>query len=232
MAVDIVLPRHIAFIMDGNGRWAQARGLPRLEGHRAGIDTIRRLAGYATELAIPYVTLYAFSTENWKRPAEEVGGLFRLMAQSIKKESQELHRNNVRIRHLGRTQGLDKKIVDDIAEVVELTRFNTGLNLSVALNYGGRQELVDALQAIVSEGGKAHGISENIISEHLYTADLPDVDLVVRTAGEMRISNFLLWQSAYAEYYSTPVLWPDFGRKDIDQALTEFSTRKRRFGGL
>ena len=232
MAAEIALPRHIAFIMDGNGRWAQARGLPRLEGHRVGIEAIRRLASYATELAIPYITLYAFSTENWKRPAEEVRGLFKLMAQSIKKESRELHRNNVRIRHLGRVQGLDKPIVNDIAEAEGLTRSNTGLNLSIALNYGGRQELVDAIKAAIGAGIRAEDINENIISRHLYTAGLPDVDLLVRTAGEMRISNFLLWQSAYAEYYSTPVLWPDFDREDVDRALSEFSSRKRRFGGL
>ena len=232
MADKPALPRHIAFIMDGNGRWAQARGLPRLEGHRAGVETIRRLANYTAELRIPYITLYAFSTENWKRPEEEVRGLFRLMAHSIKKESRELHNNNVRIRHLGQVPGLDPNIARDIAEVVELTRLNTGLNLSVALNYGGRQELVDAMRSIGAEKLRTEEVDEGAIDARLYTAGLPDVDLVVRTAGEMRISNFMLWQSAYAEYYTTSILWPDFGKDDLDKALSEFSRRRRRFGGL
>ena len=226
------LPRHIAFIMDGNGRWALARGLPRLEGHRAGLETIRNVTRHLGEKGILYVTLYAFSTENWRRPEDEVRGLFRLMAQSIKKEARALHENNVRIRHLGRTDGLDAKIVKDITAAVELTRANTGLNLSVALNYGGRQELTDALRQIVSAGIKAADIDEDTIRSHLYTAELPDVDLIVRTAGEMRVSNFLLWQSAYAEYYATPVLWPDFSNAEADKALAAFAWRQRRFGGL
>jgi len=154
------------------------------------------------------------------------------MAQAINKESQELHRNNVRIRHLGRTDGLDQQIVRDIAQAEELTCSNTGLNLSVALNYGGRQELVDAIRAILADKIMPNMVDEGIIASHLYTAGLPDVDLVVRTAGEMRISNFLLWQSAYAEYYATPVFWPDFDKNDVDAALVEFSRRRRRFGGL
>jgi len=226
------LPRHIAFIMDGNGRWALARGLPRLEGHRAGMEAIRGLAQHLGKRGVPYVTLYAFSTENWNRPADEVRGLFRLMAQSIKKEARALHENNVRIRHLGRTDGLEAKIANDIAEAVELTRANTGLNLSIALNYGGRQELTDALRQLIAAKVKAEDVNEELVNAHLYTAELPDVDLLVRTAGEMRISNFLLWQSAYAEYYATPVLWPDFNDTEADKALADFSQRKRRFGGL
>ncbi len=226
------LPRHIAIIMDGNGRWATARGLPRLEGHRAGLEVIRGLLRHLGERGISYVTLYAFSTENWSRPREEVTGLFRLMAQSIKKEARELHKNNVRIRHLGRTEGLEAKIVADIAEAAELTRRNTGLNLSIALNYGGRQELVDAMRKLMAEGVPPADVSERLIAEHLYTPELPDVDLVVRTAGEMRLSNFLLWQSAYAEFYATPVLWPDFNNAEADKALEAFALRRRRFGGL
>lgn len=232
MTDPIPLPRHIAFIMDGNGRWATARGLPRLDGHRAGMEAIRDLIRHLGEKGIFYVTLYAFSTENWKRPADEVRGLFRLMAQSIKREARALHKNNVRIRHLGRTDGLDTKIINDITQAAELTRTNTGLNLSIALNYGGRQELADALKQIVATGIKAENVSEALINDYLYTADLPDVDLLVRTAGEMRVSNFLLWQSAYAEYYSTPVLWPDFNRAEADKALADFAQRKRRFGGI
>jgi undecaprenyl diphosphate synthase len=232
MTVDSAVPRHIAFIMDGNGRWAQSKGLPRLEGHRAGIETIRKLANYALELKIPFITLYAFSSENWKRPPEEIKGLFKLMAQAIKKESEELHRRNVRLRHLGRTDGLDHNIVRDITEAVALTRDNTSLNLSIALNYGGRLELVDAVKNILARGAKPDDIDEQFVANHLYTAGLPDVDLLVRTAGEMRISNFLLWQSAYAEYYATPVFWPDFNKAEVEAALTEFSRRKRRFGGL
>jgi len=226
------LPRHVAFIMDGNGRWAKARGLPRLEGHRAGLEAIRGVVRYLGELGVPYVTLYAFSTENWSRPEEEVKGLFRLMAQSIRREARELHKNNVRIRHLGRTEELAPRIVADIAGAVELTRANTGLTLSIALNYGGRQEITDALRRLIAEGVKAADISERLITEHLYSAELPDVDLLVRTAGEMRISNFLLWQSAYAEFYATPALWPDFNKTEIDRALDAFSRRERRFGGL
>jgi len=232
MIESAILPRHIAFIMDGNGRWAQTRGLPRLEGHRAGMEAIRNLIRHLGEKGIPYVTLYAFSTENWKRPADEVRGLFRLMAQSIKREARTLHKNNVRIRHLGRTTGLDAKIANDIAAAEELTCANTGLNLSIALNYGGRQEIADAIQKLITAGIKAADVSEELISTHLYTAGLPDVDLLVRTAGEMRISNFLLWQSAYAEYYATPILWPDFSCTEADKALADFAQRKRRFGGL
>lgn len=196
------------------------------------MEAIRGLARHLGELGISYVTLYAFSTENWKRPADEVKGLFRLMAQSIKKEARLLNKNNVRIRHLGHIDGLDAKIVSDITEAVELTRNNTGLNLSVALNYGGRQEITEVLRRLVAAGAKAEDINEELIKAHLYTAELPDVDLLVRTAGEMRISNFLLWQSAYAEYYATPVLWPDFNNAEADKALTDFSQRTRRFGGL
>jgi undecaprenyl diphosphate synthase len=232
MTENPALPRHIAFIMDGNGRWAQARGLPRMEGHRAGVEAIRGLVRHLGKRGIPYITLYAFSTENWSRPEEEVQGLFKLMAQSIKKEAKELHKNNVRIHHLGRTAGLKDKIVRDIAEAVELTRYNTGLTLSIALNYGGRQEITAALRRIVASGIKPEDIDEKLVSGHLYTAGLPDIDLIVRTAGEMRISNFLLWQSAYAEYYATPVLWPDFNEVEADKALEAFAQRQRRFGGL
>jgi undecaprenyl diphosphate synthase len=196
------------------------------------METIRSITRHLGEKGVPYVTLFAFSTENWKRPTDEVRGLFRLMAQSIKKEARALHENNVRIRHLGRVEGLDAKIVNDITEAAELTKANTGLNLSVALNYGGRQELTDALQRLVLAGVKAIDVNETLISTYLYTAELPDVDLLVRTAGEMRISNFLLWQSAYAEYYATPTLWPDFNNTEADKALADFAQRKRRFGGL
>ena len=226
------LPRHVAFIMDGNGRWALARGLPRIEGHRAGMEAIRGLARHLGEKGIPYVTLYAFSTENWRRPEDEVRGLFHLMSQSLRREMRSLHENNVRIRHLGRIDRLEAKIAHDIAEAVELTRNNTGLNLSIALDYGGRQELVDAVKQLVSAGVKPEDVNEALINNSLYSTELPDVDLLVRTAGEMRISNFLLWQSAYAEYYATPALWPDFDNAEADKALADFAQRKRRFGGL
>ena len=226
------LPNHIAFIMDGNGRWAQARGLPRLEGHRAGMEAIRSLVRHLGERGISFITLYAFSTENWTRPEEEVNGLFLMMARSIKKEAAELNKNNVRVLHLGRTEGLSPRIVRKINEAIELTRNNDGLTLAVALNYGGRQEITDALRRAAVACLKPEEINEKTIAANLYTAGLPDVDLVVRTAGELRISNFLLWQSAYAEFYSTPVLWPDFGVDDADKALADFAQRKRRFGGL
>jgi len=226
------LPRHIAIIMDGNGRWATQRGLSRLEGHRAGFKTIHDIVRYLGELKVEYVTFYAFSTENWNRPAEEVKGLFRLLAESIKKETAELHQNNVRTLWLGREEGLSPRLVRDIREAVNLTRGNTGMTLCLALNYGGRQEIADAARRIAAAKIPPDKIDEKLFESYLYTAGLPDVDLLVRTAGEQRISNFLLWQSAYAEFYFTPVLWPNFSRAELDRAIAAYRRRQRRFGGL
>jgi undecaprenyl diphosphate synthase len=233
MTQPATLPAHIAFIMDGNGRWAKCRGLSRLEGHRAGLEAARRIIHYLGESGIKFVTLYAFSTENWSRPEEEVKGLFRILADSLKKGAlADLHQNNVRIRHLGRQEGLPADVKKAITEATKLTQDNTGPVLSLALNYGGRQEIVDAVRHVITEAIPACDITEKTFNDYLYTAGLPDVDLVVRTSGEMRLSNFLLWQSAYAEYYFTPVLWPDFDRTEMDKALDAFSQRQRRFGGL
>ena len=225
------LPRHIAIIMDGNGRWATQRGLTRLEGHRAGFQTIHDIVRYLGELKIEFATFYAFSTENWSRPEEEVKGLFRILGESIKKEAADLHKNNVRTRWLGRKEGLSPKLVKDIEDAVKLTKDNTGMTLCLALNYGGRQEIVDAAQRIAADKIAPDKIDEKLLESYLYTAGMPDVDLLIRTADELRISNFLLWQSAYAEFYFTPVLWPDFNREELDKALLAYGGRKRRFGG-
>jgi undecaprenyl diphosphate synthase len=226
------LPKHVAIIMDGNGRWAQQRGLPRAMGHRAGTENIRRIIETFHEHGVDCLTLFAFSTENWDRPREEVLGLMRLLGRVIKRETKELHRRGVRIRHLGRMDGLSKRLQDQIQTALDLTKDNTEMTVNVCLDYGGRTEIVDAVRRIAAEGIPPEEINEQTISRHLYTADLPDPDLIIRTAGEMRLSNFLLWQGAYAEYYSTPVLWPDFDQTTIERALLDYSQRQRRFGGL
>jgi undecaprenyl diphosphate synthase len=226
------LPRHIAIIMDGNGRWATQRGLTRLEGHRAGFKAIHDIVRYLGELKIEFATFYAFSTENWNRPKEEVKGILRILGESIKRESTDLHRNNVRIRWLGRKEGLSPRLAKDIEDALRLTGDNTGMTLCLALNYGGRQEITDAAQRIAADKIAPDKIDEKLFESYLYTAGMPDVDLLIRTAGEQRISNFLLWQSAYAEFYFTPVLWPDFTHEEMDKALLAYRGRKRRFGGL
>jgi len=226
----IAVPRHVGIIMDGNGRWAQQRGLPRLAGHRAGTENIRRVLEACVEFGIPVVTLYAFSTENWGRPPDEVSGLLALLERSIDRETEHLHRNGVQIRHIGRTERLGPHFRDKIAQAVALTRNNERLILNVALDYGGRAEIVDAVRRIVADGLPAEAIDEALFGRYLYTADLPDPDLIIRTAGEMRLSNFLIWQAAYAEYYSTPTYWPDFDREELLQALRAFTARERRFG--
>jgi undecaprenyl diphosphate synthase len=225
-------PAHVGIIMDGNGRWANRRGLPRLAGHHAGTENVRRITMACADAGVDVLTIYAFSTENWRRPADEVFGLMRLLAQRIDIEAAELHRNNVRIRHVGALEGVQPGLADRVRAAVELTRANTGLVLNVAFNYGGRQEIARAVQRIVALGVATENITEQLIDQHLDTAGLPDLDLVIRTGGEMRLSNFLLWQAAYAEYYSTPICWPDFGREELYQAFAEFGRRVRRFGGL
>ncbi len=226
------IPNHVAIIMDGNGRWARRRGLPRLAGHRAGTENIRRVIEVFASYRLKNLTLYAFSTENWNRPQSEVRGLFRLLEEAIDREAKALHQNGIRIRHLGRLGNLSPKLQRRIQEVIELTKNNATLTLSLAFNYGGRAEILDAVRRLVSDGVPAESIDEPLLSRYLYTFDLPDPDLVIRTAGEMRLSNFLLWQTAYSEYYSTPTLWPDFAQEDIEQALLSYSKRQRRFGGL
>jgi len=228
------LPRHIAIIMDGNGRWAQARGLPRIAGHRRGAEAVRRTLVAAAELGIPYLTLFGFSSENWKRPLNEVDDLMGLLRHYLRGEIAELHRNGVRLRVIGDRARLSTDIVALIDNAEALTRDNPGVNLTVALSYGGRAEIVAAARIVAAKAAAGElpldAIDEALIAGHLFTADLPDPDLLIRTSGEQRISNFLLWQCAYAELVFTRTLWPDFGRGDLEQAIAEFGCRERRYG--
>jgi undecaprenyl diphosphate synthase len=224
--------RHIAIIMDGNGRWATKRHLPRLAGHKAGVNALKRVVECASDEHIEMLSVYAFSTENWGRPKTEVDGLMRLLWETVRSELATLHRKGVRLRHLGRLDTLPSDIQGAIGEMVELTKNNTVIDVNVCFNYGGRAELVDAVRQIVADGRDPSSITEELISSYLYTRNLPDPELVIRTAGEMRVSNFLLWQSAYSEYYATPTLWPDFGREDLMEAVECFQKRHRRFGKL
>ncbi len=226
------LPRHVAIIMDGNGRWAQSRGLSRRAGHSAGTENIRQVIETFAEYGIPYLTLYAFSTENWTRPRAEVNTLMRLIGRVIKREIQALHENGVRLVHIGRLDPLPQDTKRKVLDAIELTKDNQGLTVAVAFNYGGRAEIVEAAREIMAEGIPPERVDEDLFAAHLYTAGLPDPDLIIRTAGEMRLSNFLLWQAAYAEYYSTPTYWPDFNRAEIDRALIAYEQRERRFGGI
>ena len=226
------LPNHIAFIMDGNGRWAEQHGLPRLEGHRAGIESARSVIECLGEYHIGYVTLYSFSTENWQRPEDEVRGLLKILKESISKETAEFHKRGIRIRHLGRLEELPLHLKLAIKRAVELTKNNTQMTLSFAFNYGSRLEILDAVRSIITEGIPPRDIDDKLFNSYLYTTGLPDVDLVVRTGGDLRISNFLLWQSAYSEYYFTEVLWPDFNTEELEKALVSYSQRQRRFGRL
>jgi undecaprenyl diphosphate synthase len=226
------LPRHVAFILDGNGRWAAQRGLTRLEGHRAGVKNIRPIIRCLGKHGVDYVTLYAFSTENWSRPEDEVNGIFNILEEVIGRETRELHKNGVKIRHIGRLQGLPEGVQKSVKEAVRLTENNKGMTLGIALNYGGRAEILDAVRCITAEKVLPEDIDERVFNKYLYTAGFPDVDLMIRTSGEMRTSNFLIWQSAYSEYYFTPVLWPDFNEEELEKALLAYSQRQRRFGGL
>jgi undecaprenyl diphosphate synthase len=236
------LPRHIAIIMDGNGRWAQRRHLPRVAGHRAGVESARTVIETCARLHVPALTLYAFSMENWRRPKAEIDFLMRLLRQYLRKELPSIHRNNIRFQIIGRIDELPAEVQEDVAKGVALTAQNSGMILTVALNYGGRAELVDAFNAILDRlrkkaangngGMTAFRVDEETIAENLYTAGLPDPDLLIRTSGEMRISNFLLWQIAYAEIYVTETLWPDFRRAELYAALADYQKRERRYGGL
>jgi undecaprenyl diphosphate synthase len=222
----------VAIIMDGNGRWAKSRGLPRLAGHRAGTDNIQPVLEAAVEFGIEILTIWAFSTENWDRPQEEVRGLLRLLERTIKRQLKELHRNGVQLRHLGRIDRLPQRLQQQVLEAIELTKNNDRITLNVAFDYGGRSDLVRAVRNIVADGIPAEQIDEELISRYLYTAGQPDPDLIIRTSGELRISNFMLWQGAYAEYYVTPTYWPDFSREELRKALDEYAQRDRRFGRI
>jgi undecaprenyl diphosphate synthase len=228
----LAVPRHVAIIMDGNGRWAQERGLPRLSGHRAGTENIRRIIEGCVELGVKVLTLYAFSTENWRRPDTEVNGLMLILSDVIDRETQNLHRNGVQLRHIGSLTGVPSRLQQRVRQAVDLTRSNARLVLNVAFNYGGRAELVDAVRRIVADGVPPEAVSEALIGEYLQTAGLPDPDLIIRTAGELRVSNFLLWQGAYSEFWSTSVYWPDFDREELERAIADFGQRHRRFGSI
>lgn len=226
----IRVPHHVGIIMDGNGRWAQARGLPRIAGHKAGTENIRRILTAAADLGIKVLTIYAFSTENWGRPPDEVSGLMTLLGQYIQRETKNLHANGVCIRHSGRLEGIAPKLVKQIQDAISLTCNNQRITLNVAFNYGGRAEIIDAVRHIMRDGHAPEVVTEELLSDYLYTGGLPDPDLIIRTGGEYRLSNFLLWQSAYAEYYATPRFWPDFDETELTAALVEYNQRERRFG--
>jgi len=226
------MPNHVGIIMDGNGRWARQRGMRRIAGHRAGVENLRRVLRAAVELHIPIVTLYAFSTENWSRPQDEVRGLLRLFAEVLEREVDELHKNGVQLRHIGDLTPLSETLQKQIRAAVDLTHNNDRLVANIAFNYGGRWEITEAVRAIVREQIPVEQITQDVISAHLCTAGLPDVDLIIRTSGEYRISNFMLWQGAYAEYYISPLYWPDFDKDELYRALKTFSERDRRYGGL
>ena len=224
-------PTHVAIIMDGNGRWASERSRPRTDGHRAGTENVRSVISRLVERGVGYATLFAFSTENWSRPGEEISALLAILQEVIRSEAEELNKNGVRILHIGRLDRLPGELSQSIIDAVELTRGNDRLTLTVAFDYGGRADIVSAIKSIVAAGTSPDDIDDEMINRHLATVDTPDPDLVIRTGGEFRISNFLLWQSAYAEFYSTPVQWPDFDGDQVDVALDAYRQRQRRFGG-
>jgi len=230
------LPKHVAIIMDGNGRWAKQRHRPRLYGHRAGAKSVRQAVELAGELYIPHLSVYAFSTENWSRPQDEVSGLMKLLMEYLNKEIDELHRKNVIVRIIGSAENVDAAFLRKAHNITSRTWNNTGLHFNVMFNYGGRQELTDAAKSIVTDVMqdklKIEDITSSLIDNYLYTKDIPDPDLVIRTSGEMRLSNYLIWQSAYSEIYVTDTLWPDFDKIEFIKALNDYQTRKRRFGGV
>ena len=224
------IPNHVAIIMDGNGRWARARMLPRQAGHRAGTENLRRIIEASIDLGIHILTVYAFSTENWGRPEREVRGLMNILEDVIDRELQDLHAQGVQLRHIGDLSALSERLQDKVRAAVELTKDNDRLILNVAWNYGGRQEIIHAVREILKAGVPPEDVDEALFAQYLFTADLPDPDLIIRTSGEMRVSNFLIWQGAYAEYYVTPTYWPSFDRAALEKALDDFGNRERRFG--
>ena len=223
-------PVHVAIIMDGNGRWAASRGLSRSEGHRAGTENLRRIIEAFIRHGVRCLTLYAFSTENWDRPDDEVRALLEIVDDVIRGELDELHREDIRLRHIGRLDRLPADLQRSICDSIERTRNNSRMTLCVAFDYGGRAEIVDAVRSMISDGVRAEDVSEDLLRRYMYTDGMPDPDLIIRTSGEQRLSNFLIWQAAYAEYYSTPVYWPDFDESEVEKALEAYASRKRRFG--
>ncbi len=226
------IPLHVAMIMDGNGRWAISRGLPRLAGHRAGTENLRRVIRASVEFGVKYLTIYAFSTENWGRPPEEVQGLMHILEDVIDKELAELHKEGVQLRHIGRLERLAPTLQEKVLDAINVTKNNTRLVLNIAFNYGGRDEIVHAIQRIIEDGVPATEVTDELVSQYMFTAGVPDPDLIIRTSGELRISNFLIWQAAYSEWYVTPTFWPDFDKDEYRRALEAFAQRDRRFGGV
>ena len=226
------MPQHVAIIMDGNGRWALSRGKPRLAGHRAGTENLRRVIRASVEFGVKYLTIYAFSTENWGRPPAEVKGLMHIFENVIDKELDELHEEGVQLRHIGRLEKLAPKLRRKVLDAIDLTKDNDRLVLNIAFNYGGRDEIVYAVQNMLRDGISAEDVNLELISQYLFTAGIPDPDLVIRTSGELRTSNFLIWQSAYSEWYITPTFWPDFDKEEYAKALETYAQRDRRFGGV
>ena len=224
------LPTHIAIIMDGNGRWATSRGLPRVEGHRVGTEAVRNLIKGCVEFGVKYLTIYAFSTENWARPQEEVAGLMSLLEMVVVNELDELHKQGVRILHIGHLEALPNNLGKKVKRAIEITSHNETLILTIAWNYGGRDEIVSAVKKIINDGIKPEEVTEELIGRYLFTSGTPDPELLIRTSGEKRISNFLLWQTAYSEWVVTPVLWPDFDKEELRKAIIEYGNRDRRFG--
>ncbi len=226
------IPRHVAMIMDGNGRWAISRGLPRLAGHKAGTENLRRVIRASVEFGVKYLTIYAFSTENWGRPPEEVQGLMYILQDVIDKELGELNKEGVQLRHIGRLERLDPRIQQKVLKAIDLTKNNDKLILNVAFNYGGRDEIVCAIQKLMNEGIRAEDVTDELVSKYMFTVGVPDPDLIIRTSGELRVSNFLIWQAAYSEWYITPTFWPDFDREEYGRALEDFANRDRRYGKI
>jgi len=226
------IPAHVAIIMDGNGRWAQEKGLPRLSGHRAGTENLREVIEACAEFGIQYLTIYAFSTENWKRPSEEIQGLMGIFKTMLDRELKNLHQNGVQLRHLGRLDRIDEELQTKVRDAIELTKDNRTLILNIAFNYGGRDEILQAVKGLIADGYRPEDITEDLFSKYLFTADSPDPDLIIRTSGEYRCSNFLIWQGAYAEWYFTPTYWPDFNREELHKALLVYNQRDRRYGEI
>lgn len=229
-AISNEVPTHVAMIMDGNGRWANARGLDRLEGHEAGTENIRRILRHAAKRGVRYLTIWAFSTENWRRPEDEVSGLMEILGRALVSETEELHRQGAQLRHIGDLSALAPPLQESIQEAMRLTADNHRIVLTIAFNYGGRQELIHAVKRMISEGVDPESITEESFGSYLYMPELPEPDLIIRTSGEFRLSNFLLWQGAYSELFFSPKFWPDFSEDDFDEALTSFTHRERRFG--
>ena len=224
------IPQHVAMIMDGNGRWALQRGLPRLAGHKAGTENLRRVIRASVEFGVKYLTIYAFSTENWGRPPEEVKGLMYILEDVIDRELNELNKEGVQLRHIGRLERLAPSLQEKVLDAIEATKNNNRLVLNVGFNYGGRDEIVLAIQKMMKDGIAPEQVTDELVSQYLFTAGVPDPDLIIRTSGELRISNFLIWQAAYAEWYITPTFWPDFDREEYHRALEAFAHRDRRYG--